>query len=402
MVQRVAVAGVVVLSSILAARVLGAAMYAELAFFVFFTKALLLGNLGSISGYLVRNYALESAVPAAEVDKFHVAYTQHLIALAVFCVALGIWVRPVYAYAALGFAILIPFFVLEPSARIQRRFYISLIPDSILSLTVVGGTVTYALMNHFGLAPWPVMWIVVGWMLTLSMCVAWYLWPSLRSLKLRPQQADWRFYKTILTLGMPRFLATCTFTLFLMLDRVFLEHFYDRSELGVYMLAFQLATGSGLLLAAQNMVSGIDIGEAIRKSEVSPALVRRLVKRSLALGGFGLFGVTVFSYLLEHYFLSGYAGLAHTTTVLSLGLIAFLAAGNLTDLAFYRASHRSLIIGLVLALAAGLVYNVLSVSVFQGTVISLATFSGVILVLYACYAFWYTQKLVKPRPRSTI
>jgi hypothetical protein len=178
-----------------------------------------------------------------------------------------------------------------------------------------------------------------------------------------------------------------------MLDRVFLEHFYDRAELGVYMLAIQLATGSCLLLSAQNLVSGIDIGEAMRKSQVSPALLRHLITRALALGGIGLGSVTIFSYLLEHVFLTGYKGLFQATTMLSLGLVGFFTAGHVTDIAFYKGVHRPLIFGLLAVLAAGFAFNVLNVSVFRGTAVSLAAFSGTALAIYSLASVWYMQRL---------
>lgn len=166
------------------------------------------------------------------------------------------------------------------------------------------------------------------------------------------------------------------------------------------MLAFQLATGAGLLLSAQNLVSGIDIGEAIRKSEVSYDLLRHLLRRSLVLGGLGLGGVAAFSYLLEHHFLTEYAGLFQATVMLSVGLIAYLAASNLTELAFYRGAHRLLVIGLFALLVAGVSYNLFNLSAFRGTVSSLSTFTGGALLIYACVTILYTQRLAYPLNRK--
>jgi O-antigen/teichoic acid export membrane protein len=381
------------LSSLVAARLLGAAMYGELAFFVFITKTILVGNIGAISGFIVHYYTGDIAAQDRAVGSFKRAYTIHLLALASICFAAGIWAGPVYGFAALGFTVLIPFFVLEPQARIQRKFYVSLIPDLVLSAAVIGGTVTYVLLLRSNISPWPLLWVGLLWMVVLSVAVAWAIWPSLRNPELQGQQSDWTSYRRLIAIGIPRFLATCAFTVFLMVDRVFLERFYDRAELGVYMLAFQLATGAGLLLSAQNLVSGIDIGEAIRKSEVLHQLLRRLLTRSLGLGGLGLGSAAMFSYLLEHHFLSGYAGLFHATLLLSVGLVAFLTAGNLTDLAYYRGAHRPLIGGLIALLAASITFNGFNLYQFHGTPVSLASFTGTMLLLYSCYAAWYVHKV---------
>lgn len=391
--QRAATAGAVLLSSIFGAQSLGAAVYGELAFFVFFTKALLLGNLGAISGYLAHYYTVEGSEDDSTTSKFNAAYTRHLLVLAALCLAAGFLIGQVYVFVAIGFAILIPFFVLEPRARIQRRFYVSLIPDLVLSLAVIGCTLTYTLSSESSLTRWPVLWLGIAWMLPLSTCAAWFIWPSLRGPGMLHQQVDWAYYRRIVFIGTPRFLATCAFTVFLMLDRVFLEHFYDRAELGVYMLAIQLATGSCLLLSAQNLVSGIDIGEAMRRSQVAPTLLRHLITRSLTLGGIGLGSVTVCSYLLEHVFLTGYKGLFQATTTLSLGLVGFFTAGNVTDIAYYKGVHRPLTIGLFAILAAGFAFNVLNVSVFRGTAVSLAAFSGIALATYGLASIWYMQRL---------
>ncbi len=394
-VQRVTTAGVVLLSSFVAARVLGAAVYGELAFFVFITKTMLLGNLGAISGFIVHYYTRDVVTYDYSAGKFNRAYAIHLLVLAAICLAVGTWVGPVYGFAALGFTALIPFFVLEPQARIQRKFYVSLIPDLALSFAVIGGTLTYSLLLRSSMPPPSVLWVGLAWMVMLCVGLLWAMWPSLRSLEMLEQQADWSSYRGIVAIGMPRFLATCAFTVFLMVDRVFLERYYDRAELGVYMLAFQIATGAGLLLSAQNLVSGIDIGETIRKSEAPYDLLRRLLMRSVGLGGLGLGGAVLFSYSLEQHILNGYEGLFRATIMLSVGHIAFLIAGNLTDLAFYRGAHRPLIVGLFALLAASVTYNQLNLLQLRGTAVTLATFTGVMLLLYAGASILYAQRLAR-------
>ncbi len=398
--QRVATAGVVLLSSLFAARVLGAALYGELAFFVFITKTMLLGNLGAISGFLVHYYTRDIVTQETLAVKFNRAYTIHLLALAAICLLVGIWTGPVYGFAAIGFTVLIPYFVLEPQARIQRKFYVSLIPDLVLSFAVIGGTITYFLSLRSSMNPWPVLWVGLVWVVVLSVALAWAMWPSLRSLEMRVQQSDWTSYRRIIAVGMPRFMATCAFTVYLMVDRVFLERYYEREELGVYILAFQLATGASLLLSAQNLVSGIDIGEAIHKSEVSQDLLRHLLTRSLGIGGLGLGSVAVLSYLLEHHFLTGYSGLFQATVVLSVGLVAYLAAGNLAELAFYRGAHRPLVVGLFVLLGVGVTYNLLNMFAFHGTVSSLSMFTGCALLAYACISILYTQQFANSSNRK--
>jgi len=392
-IQRILTAGVVLLSSLLAARILGAAVYGELAFFVFITKTISLGNLGAISGFIVHYYTRDDDSDDLWIAKFNRAYAIHLLVLAGFCFAVGSWIGSIYSFAALGFTIILPFLVLEPMARINRKFYVSLIPDLLLSFAVIGGTLTDLLFQHLNRPTVSVLWVGLIWMFVLSVSIAWAMRPALSSQKLKAHLIDWVSYRRIISSGIPRFMATCTFTVYLMIDRVFLERFYDRAELGVYMLAFQLATGATLLLSAQNLVSGIDIGEAVQKSEVSPDLLRRLLTRSLGIGGLGLVSAAVVSYFLEYHFLTGYLGLFLATFTLSVGLVAYMSAANIAELAFYRRAHRPYLIGLFVLLILGVTHNFLNMFLFHGAVTSLSAYTGIALLGYACITILYNKKI---------
>ena len=392
-VQRVATAGLVFGTSILCAKALPPEIYADLVFFFFLAKSLIMGNLGASSGYLVHHYTRQQH-DEDQARRFANLYASHLAVLGIIVAVSGIFAGPVYLVSGLGFLLIVPFIVVEPVFRVKRVFIFSLLPDILLSFGTLLATAVYVAVRLSGASPHAILAYVLPSLALFSLPLA---WRTLRDFDWRPRRIprdQWSAYVDFLKAGLPRYSATAILTVLLWLDRVFLEKFYDRAELGVYLLAFQLASGAAILVTAHNMISAVDIGEAISKGQVNRSLLGRVFTQSVVFGSVGLVLMVAASYLLEHYFLTNYHGLFHNTVALCIGVVAFQCAANVTDVAYYKGRHRWLILGLLALVAASLVWNVTLAHHGAGSALWLAALCGGALLLYSVFSLVYCTRLV--------
>lgn len=388
--QRVATAGIVTITAIVTARVLGPQRYGDLALFTFLVKFLLIGNLGSVSGYIFRYY--HSAKDSTSCDGYLGAYLVHLVFVALVAVIVSFFLDEVYLFAALGFAVLIPYYAIEPVMRVRRRFYASLLPDVVISLAACGSLLVVMVSGIPKTSSTYLISLLA--LILLSYLPAMYLLRSeLAMLRESLSIMNIGIYVRLVAVGVPLYLATIGFMVFLFVDRIFLEHFHTAEALGVYLLAYQLAIGATLLLTAQNFVSAIDIGEALQRNRS----LRRVFRKQLGLAAViavpAYAGMLLIAYGLETYFLNSYDGLTRTAAALGFGLVLFFSAGSVTGLAFFKARQRVLTFGLFVLVMFALLHNVLVLRVpLDADWVSY--FSGALLSAYAIFAILYTRRFL--------
>lgn len=387
--QRASVAALVFAVSVVAAKVLGEDQYGPVALFVFLVKSLQICNFGSPSGFIVQYYSSKSDA-VADANWFVTNYAFHLVGCAIVA-GLIAWIAsaPVYMWSSLAFLAMAPLLAMEPAFRINRAFWVSLLPDLLLSSSIIVLillSVTKILPTENQHDAFLVLFLAVtGASVLFGQKV---LRAFFRAFKNRPVKTNAPFkYSQLMVLGLPRFVATATLTLFLLVDRLFLERFYEPSALSVYMLAYQLALGAGLLLSAQNLVSGIDFGEAVRSNSLHQGMMKVILKRAALLAVLGFVGALVLAYLLENYFLDGFDGLFSATALLAFAWLVYLSVSNLTEVTFYVNAYVPVLVSLLIMFLLSVVFNLFQLLDESRDQFSLIAFTAFLLV--ACSLFIY-------------
>lgn len=387
--QRIATAVLVFGANLLAAKILGPKQYGELAMFVFLAKTYPISNFGSVAGFIYSHYDNNNN----HENGYLAAYAIHLCIFGVVAIGGGIFLGKMYVFSALGFLLLVPLYAVEPIYRVQRKYYVSLLPDIFLSLAVCGVAL---LVASSMLLQESVQ--VQGLMLMLVFIALAYL-TILASINNAAnlfrgslRQISWSSYLETVKIGFPQYIATLAFIAFLAVDRFFLERFHPSEAMGVYMLAYQLAVGASLILTAQNFVSGVDIGESINNGDMPIDIYWRQLKVALIYAFPSYICMLVLAYILEIYFIESYVGLTWTAGFLGIGLVAFYVAGNVTGLAFFMRRQKVLTSGMLLMVLLAVVSNLI---VLMGNFGSwwIGVFSCVILLGYSVTMTYYTYKV---------
>lgn len=388
--QRLLTACLVFTSALLAAWVLGPALYGQVFLVMFIAKLLLLGNLGSISGYMHGFYKAEQTPPGS--GSFVLSYGVHLILFSIAAIVFSLFLGRVYSLGVICFALLLPFFLVEPVLRVKRLFYISLLPDWALNLSLLIGVFYYF---FYGSPDNAFEAIVVVFLCALGFfSVAFLLfinwrWALVRRLaSVRPMFN----YIELIKVGLPLFAGTAAFSLFLFVDRFFLERYHSPESLGIYMLAFQLATGATLILTSLNFTAGVDYGELIKQKKPLGDFVTWRLRQALLVSAVSVLLLLVGVYILQQYFFQEYHGLVYAAFFLGVGLCGFYTAGSITPIAFYLNKQRFLMMAMFVVVVLAVLGNLYVVS--SGLdYIWVSVFSGFWLLCYAFVAVRYVFRL---------
>ena len=225
----------------LAALLLPVKIYSVLLKAIFLTKFLQIFNLGAISGYFVSRYTKTG--PLAEGNpkdgpRFALALFLQFLGLGGVSAALAALFAPTYLPGILCFLLMTPIFAIEPPFRDRGWFFVSLLPDLLISIVLLGlcilslgqemtPSITFFLFALVGL-------IVPTTGLLVARLVGWAGRKELCPLNFREL---W----VLLGLGGPVYLGTVFFVLASSADRmVFLNHGTD-AEIARYFLGYQLA-----------------------------------------------------------------------------------------------------------------------------------------------------------------
>ncbi len=392
--QRLLTACLVFASALLAAWVLGPALYGQVFLVMFIAKLLLLGNLGSISGYMHSFYDAKKTPLSS--DAFVLSYGLHLLSFSAVAIALGFFIDKVYFLGAICFSLLLPFFLVEPVLRVKRMFYISLLPDWALNLSLLMGLFYYYLYgspdSDFEGFISPFLFALGFFSFSFLLWINWR-WGLVRRLALaRPMFS----YVDLVKIGLPLFAGTAAFSLFLFVDRFFLERYHSAESLGIYMLAFQLATGATLILTSLNFTAGVDYGELIKKNKPFGVFVARRSRQALFVSAVSMLLLLIGVFVLQHYFFQEYHGLTLSTLFLGVGLCGFYTAGSITPVAFYLNKQKVLMVAMFVVVIFAVSGNLYVVS--SGLdYIWISALSGFWLSCYSFFAIQYVFRLDNSR-----
>jgi O-antigen/teichoic acid export membrane protein len=392
--QRIAAAGIVFLSSLFLAKALGSEVFGQIAFYMYIIKFILAGQLGSESGFFYRYY---SDSLQFNVSDYFLFYSLHLVAVAGFVYLSSFLVGNIYFYASVGFALLIPFFSIGPLLRVSRIFYATLLPDIIISLTVVVSVCLFKYVYHSEhvntnviLSP-AILLILIFYPMLLILYKKLKLTMHFRIVN---DITFWKSYIQIVRDGIPLYLATLAYTVLLMVDRFFLEKYHSSKALSLYMLSFQLAMGASLPMSSQNLVSVIDIGEKNRENASMRAVLMNQLNKSLKIGIPSYLCLIALAFCLERWFLVEYDGLVELSAALGLGLILFFISGSVTPIAFYNEKQTILTVSLFAMTIVSVIHN-LAVIYFKLSAHWIAYFTSIWLILYSVFAMYFTWGVIR-------
>jgi len=397
-VLRIATAGLVFGSGLLAAGTLGAGAYGRLALAVFIAKLALMGGAGSASGFIYRTFRPRSAgdeggkvpINSAHYLRF---YLKHLVLIGILLAAPASLAGAPYLVGLGCFLLLAPFFAIEPVARAAEKYEAYLMPDVVLSLSVLGVALAPLFADDSGwMTDWYLFGLALGPLLSLPFSVVWFLKVEERAVERLGTSTELRDYLAVVRDGFPLYAGTAAFLVFQLVDRFSFEKFLSETDLGVYMLAFQLAAGGTLLLTAMNFVSGVDFGKLIRSGgDVRSAVAQNLRTRGL-LALVGLGAVVGVAWVLEHFVLLGFPGLTMVAAFLGAGLSVFHWAGSITSVAFYHRRQLPLTMGIVTVATLTVCHNVVVVG--RGLdPLWIPAMSGLWLMLYGGFALVHVMRV---------
>lgn len=395
--QRIAAAGIVFLCSFLMAKMLGPRKFGYLAFVLYLTKFLINGHLGSVGGYIFSFFNKSNTLLNC---KFPLYYGIHLCLVVLVILLSGHWLGENYQLAAILFFILIPMFVLEPILRAHKSYYVSLLPD----LLLYSGTALVVL-----LVPDPattsIKAIVYSTVLVLILLSLMALFLLVRNNK-NILTASWhpysegffqnlKNYMALIEKGFILYLGSMAFTIFLFVDRFFLERFHEPNALGIYMLAIQLTTGVSMVISSQNFVNVVTIGEMVKNNNdlVHKSLIGTL-RWSLFVALISFTLLIISAVIIEKIILPDYHGLVLYCIPLGLGFIAFYVSGSITPILFFsgRQTFPTLLMFLTASLCVAV--NILIVFYHIKTVF-LPWFTGAWLLCYSLIAICYSVFVAK-------
>lgn len=391
-VQRIAVAGIVFLVTLLLARMLEPGTFGIVAFFLYLVKWLLIAHCGAISGYTICSYSDTTGnLPCS----FPLFYQMQLSMAGLAVVLFGILFGDVYLFVGVAFIILSPYFSVEPVLRIERAFYISLLPDIVLYVSVLLA-VLRAMGSDSQSTAQTVMRSTLGIMLVAGSVPLLLLvrsWRRVLGSTIFPVRRENLIkYRALVRMGLPQFVGSLGFAVLLFLDRYFLEGYHPSAALGTYMLAVQLAAGAALLVSSRNFVAAIDLGEILRDGRDLRRMIRAQILQSsgIALGCYTL--LIASGFVLEFHVLPAYDGLTVAVVGWSLGLMAFHVAGSVTPIAVYLKRQAPLTLTLWLCVGLVVLQNLL---VLRGNLswLLLPIGSGFWLAAYAVFALIFTWKI---------
>lgn len=392
-VQRVAVAGIVFLSSLILAKTLGVDNFGQVAFYMYLIKFFLFSQFGSESGYLLEFY---SSAGSLDSDTYLVFYSFQLwLFAALICMASPI-LGSVYFFASFAFALLAPLISVGPILRTKRMFGATLLPDLIVNFATLAGVGMCILVWGQEVGEFKEMLFASMLFIVIFFPIVFSLYRRigvrLRFQVLRSKEHFNSYLKTV-NAGIPLFMATLAYTLLLMVDRFFLERYHSPQWLSIYMLAFQLVTGASLVLSSQNFISVIDIGEKCQDMKSIRTVLRQQVIRSAMIGLISYAALLALALCLEKWYLAGYDGLIVLCATIGIGFILFFISGSVTPIVFYKGKQGALTKFIFIVVLLSIMHNILIIYMNWPT-IWVAYFTAGWLGLYSIVATLLSWKII--------
>jgi O-antigen/teichoic acid export membrane protein len=397
--QRASTAVLLFSSILLGARAIEQSAYAQILQIMFLGKFLIIGNLGATSGFFVSYYGKVGMLKNYNADtefRYCLTLLLHLLIVFVPIAVISIYVAPAYVLGIVIFLFLIPVYVVEPPSRLRRKFYVSLIPDILMSIALLSASALHMIggqYQYFSITALYV-WLTAAFSLILYSAVVYFL-GGVSYIRSRLSNIKLKEYLSTAALGMPVYLGTALFMLTSGLDRFLMPLHIGTDEQAVYFLSYQIATGAMIFLASANFVNTIDLGDAHKSgSESFMAELRKKLGFNIALAISSNLLLLFISFALHNFFLPDYSNLVTIIMLLALGLSAFFVAGSITPILAYLRKQLALTIAMALAAGAVLLSNLVAIQLGLG-VVWLSFTTSVVLVVYSLFAIAYTINTVR-------
>lgn len=367
---------------------------------IFICKTLLIGHLGSVSGFIYHHYNSSKYKPAD--TAFVKMYGIHLFIVGLIALFFGIFFGKLYIFGAIAFIILIPLNVLEPIMRIKNKFIVSLFPDIACSLSMVLTTLIIKRPNYNpNLNLEEILLIFLICLISCYFLFLKFFWGKKFFcykffIKLKNAQINWKCYKRNLNSGFLIFLGTLGFFLFLSVDRVFLNHFHSLKDQGNYFLAYQLASGSCLLISAQNLVSGIKIGEAHKTGKASYETLKNQLLYGIYFAFAGYITIIFLTFFLGKFFLNSSKEFFITTVFLGLGLCIFYISSNINSYAFFKQRQKKITLAMLFIAILSIVYNIIILK-FKLPTIFIPICNSVLLISYSIFSIKFCINILNTK-----
>ena len=393
--QRFASAALIYSVSLYLARVLGEEKFGEVAFFLYFVKFMLTGQLGSVSGYILENYRNQEKTSVEDECLFLIGYSAHLIMIAICVFLIGLYIGKIYTLSAIAFTLTTPFFSLEPILRVRKYFYVSLLPDLILYVTILASLIIVksfgheALLNPESIILNSYLLIPISYIFLFSLVKE----TGIPFLNLCRAGASTKLivkkYLNLIGAGFPAYLSTLAFSLLLFIDRFFLERYHSAAVLSSYMLGFQLCVGASLAITSKNFVSVVEIGEAYQREGSTKDIFWKQLRESTLIAIPAFAGLLAIAWIMQNHLLEGYATLFQSTCILGLGMMIFSISGSISPIVFFMKRQRVLTSAMMCFLVISLLGNT-TVLYYQLSPNLLVFLTGLYLSVYGVFSICFS------------
>lgn len=357
----------------------------------FIVKFLQITNFGAPSGFFISLYAKEKVFKRQEKVFFVNVFSFHVLFISIILLSLDYLIIGNYIFPIMLFIFLIPVFTSEPLFRSKKKFYFSLVPDLVLSISLL---LTILYFEAIGGVPKNSINIYITITFILILFANYYLvhknnvkFFSLKYIKI----SNLKEYVKIIKLGFPIYLATAFFIIISGFDRLLLPWHASVSEQAIYMLAYQVSIGSMLLLSSLNFTNTVLIGEQFKeKNKIKIYFFLKKIFQSGILAIISLSILLVLAFVLESFFLEeSYNGLTKITMIISIGMSFFYISGSVTPLLAYMNRQITLTTLMGVASLVIMVNNVITIKLDFG-IIWLAIFTSCVMGLIGIVAILYT------------
>ena len=384
MLQRLIFSGLTYFAAIYLAEKMGAALYGQLAFIIFYIKSLSAMNLGISYGFIFFSYKSKDI-------KLLESYVVGYFIIGLISVVIGGILIDKYIF--LCGVVLLPIFILDPFLKIKRIYIFSLLPEFFLAAAFLVPWMVFEKADKLYI-------IVVLMMLVLLSALAIYLCrQKLLEVELNPRKLirkmNWiivfREIKILIRKGHASYLYQLALFCFLFTDRYMLQKYYPAQALGTCMLAFQFCQASLYIMSSWNFSSVVDIGELIQARTLTISFILKKLSTSALVGVIPLVLFYFCLSYLENTYYKDYHNLSSVYAVIATGLYFSNLANSISPILFFfekqwvaSASVVACVIIVILSYYIVLDKNGLYLTVLEFNYSALAV-SSLVTIVYALY-----------------
>jgi len=385
LVGRISIAGVIYLSLLGLASLLGPEKYGDIAFTIFIIKSLALCGIGVSQGFIF--YSLKK-------DNNHLirSYAFFMILMAF------VYILVFVIFFDIGyFEIYVVIFILvliEPFLKVNNNYYAVLYPELVLTLSYLG-VAFFEGEERYYLLLLSLFLVVILLVVDFKLMIVFFSGVFNSSFK-------FRMILKLIARGFPALLFNFSFFLFLLIDRYFISLNYSHETLGVVMLAYQLSLATGFLIVSLNSKLVVEVGLIWHDENVAirPILLSKINKMFM-LSTLLILMVTLCIYGASDMFFSEYDGLLLYYLVFSVGLMFFNLYGTVAPVLFYVGKQRLPVFIIFISLV--FIVNLHSLDVFSKLdLLIIETLNYMMLSFMMMFLIGYSFSVMKMRDSSLV